>query len=91
MTICGDRGAERIFSVSFLQLVRVAFTVLFVEYGLTYLAALFRGGLAMWFVILNYLVGGCSRIARGVPWAGSVTGGEACGYPCSEKEGFTHP
>src|SRR5471030_2508839 len=34
---------------------------------------------------------GCSRIARGAPWAGSVTGGEACGYPCSEKEGFTHP
>jgi hypothetical protein len=36
-------------------------------------------------------VGGCPRIARGEPWAGSVTGGEACGYPCSEKEGFTHP
>src|SRR5471032_3334788 len=33
--------------------------------------------------------GGCPRIARGAPWAGSVTGGEACGYPCSEKEGFT--
>src|SRR5471030_1745070 len=32
-----------------------------------------------------------TRIARGEPWAGSVTGGEACGYPCSEKEGFTHP
>ena len=37
------------------------------------------------------LVGGCPRIARGEPLAGSVTGGEACGYPCSEKEGFTHP
>src|SRR5471032_1245383 len=36
------------------------------------------------------LLGGCPRIARGEPWAGSVTGGEACGYPCSEKEGFTH-
>ncbi|MEA3116031.1 MAG: hypothetical protein QOG58_5830 [Caballeronia sp.] len=34
---------------------------------------------------------GCPRIARGEPEAGSVTGGEACGYPCSEKEGFTHP
>src|SRR5471030_1249896 len=34
---------------------------------------------------------GISRIARGAPWAGSATGGEACGYPCSEKEGFTHP
>src|SRR5476651_256106 len=34
---------------------------------------------------------GFPRIARGAPWAGSVTGGEACGYPCSEKEGFTHP
>src|SRR5471032_2816653 len=33
----------------------------------------------------------CPRIARGEPWAGSVTGGEACGYPCSEKEGFKHP
>src|SRR5471032_3541198 len=32
-----------------------------------------------------------TRIARGAPLAGSVTGGEACGYPCSEKEGFTHP
>ena len=28
-----------------------------------------------------------ARIARGAPWAGSVTGGEACGYPCSEKRG----
>ena len=39
-----------------------------------------------------YKFGGwLTRIARGAPWAGSVTGGEACGYPCSEKEGFTHP
>ena len=54
-------------------------------------AALFRGGLATWFAEPTYLEGGCSRIARGAPWAGSVTGGEACGYPCSENEGFTHP
>ena len=53
--------------------------------------ALLVGGLAMWFVICTNLVDGCPRIARGAPWAGSVTGGEACGYPCSEKEGFTHP
>ena len=53
--------------------------------------ALFVGGLAMWFVIRTNSVDGFSRIARGVPWAGSLTGGEACGYPCSEKEGFTHP
>ncbi len=37
------------------------------------------------------LVVGRPRIARGAPWAGSITGGEACGYPCSEKEGFKHP
>ena len=37
------------------------------------------------------LVVGCSRIARGEPWAGSVTGGEACQNPRTEKEGFTHP
>ena len=54
-------------------------------------AALFLGGLTTRFVIRIYLAVGCSRIARGAPWAGSVTGGEACGYPCSEKEGFTHP
>ena len=29
--------------------------------------------------------------SAGVPWAGSVTGGEACGYPCTKKEGFTYP
>jgi hypothetical protein len=34
---------------------------------------------------------GFTRIARGEPWAGSVTGGEASQNPCSEKEGFTHP
>ena len=37
------------------------------------------------------LVVGYSRIARDVPWAGSITGGEACQNPCTEKEGFTHP
>jgi hypothetical protein len=42
-------------------------------------------------VYVLILADGFTRIARGVPWAGSVTGGEACGYPCSEKEGFTHP
>ena len=31
--------------------------------------------------------GGCPRITRGDPRADSVTGGEACQYPCSEKEG----
>jgi hypothetical protein len=41
--------------------------------------------------IALFHAGGCPRIARGAPWAGSVTGGEACGYVCSEKEGFTHP
>ena len=49
-----------------------------------------RGGLATWFDVRTHLVVGRPRIARGVPWAGSVTGGEACGYRCSEKEGFTH-
>jgi hypothetical protein len=33
---------------------------------------------------------GFPRIARGAPWADSVTGGEACGYLCTEKEGFKH-
>src|SRR5471032_1281529 len=59
-------------------------------YGLTRRVAAFRRGLATWFDVRTNSVGGCPRIARGVPWAGSVTGGEACGYPCSEKEGFTH-
>ena len=94
-TICEDRRAERILAGSYLLLhffgLFLWFARFFIEYGLTYLAALFLGGLATWFVIFNYLVDGCSRIARGAPWAGSVTGGEACGYPCSEKEGFTHP
>ena len=53
--------------------------------------ASFPGGLATWFDVRTNSVEGCPRIARGVPWAGSITGGEACGYPCSEKEGFTHP
>jgi hypothetical protein len=47
--------------------------------------------LATWFDMRTNLVVGFPRIARDAPWAGSVTGGEACGYPCSEKEGFTHP
>ena len=54
-------------------------------------AASFLGGLAMWFVVRTNLMEGFTRIARGGPWAGSITGGEACGYPCSEKEGFTRP
>ena len=62
----------------------------FCRWGLIYPTALFRGGLATWFGASSYSMGGCPRIARGAPWAGSVTGGEACGYPCSEKEGFTH-
>jgi hypothetical protein len=45
----------------------------------------------MWLGVRKNSVDGFSRIARGAPWAGSVTGGEACGYLCSEKEGFTHP
>ena len=45
----------------------------------------------MWFDMRTNSEDGFPRIARGAPWAGSVTGGEACGYPCSEKEGFTHP
>jgi hypothetical protein len=51
----------------------------------------FPGGLASWFVVRTNLGVGCPRIARGAPWADSITGGEACGYLCSEKEGFTHP
>ena len=63
----------------------------FCGYGLTYSAASFLGGLATWFGMRTNSAVGCPRIARGVPWAGSVTGGEACQNPCSEKEGFTHP
>ena len=54
-------------------------------------ATSFPAGLATWFEARTYLEGGYPRIARGGPWAGSITGGEACGYRCSEKEGFTHP
>jgi hypothetical protein len=54
-------------------------------------AARFLGGLATWFGMRPYLVGGFTRIARGEPCAGSVTGGEARQNPRSEKEGFTHP
>ena len=63
----------------------------FVGYGLTHFGGLvFRwvGGVVR--RAYNSVVG-FPRIARGAPWAGSITGGEACGYPCSEKEGFTHP
>ena len=65
--------------------------VIFVGRALSIRAALFQGGLATWFGTSSYLVDGCPRIARDEPWAGSITGGEACGYRCSEKEGFTHP
>ena len=72
-------------------LVSVTGGVTFVGYGLTHL----RGLVSRWVADVvrraYKFVDGCSRIARGAPWAGSVTGGEACGYPCSEKEGFTHP
>jgi len=54
-------------------------------------AVLFPEELARWFEARAHLVVGRPRIARGAPWAGSITGGEACGYPCSEKEGLTHP
>src|SRR5471030_3103103 len=50
-----------------------------------------QGGLGTSFVVRTNSVGGFSRIARDAHWADSVTGGEACGYLCSEKEGFTHP
>ena len=60
-------------------------------YGLTHPVASFRGGVAGWFGMRTNSVEGCPRIARGGPWAGSVTGGEARQNPCSEKEGFTHP
>ena len=39
----------------------------------------------------NDLVRGFTRIARGEPWAGSITGGEARQNLRSEKEGFKHP
>jgi hypothetical protein len=74
----------------FLWFVELFARLFFVDCGITYFAALFLGGLATWFVMRTNLVGGCSRIARGEPLAGSVTGGEACGYRCSEKEGFNH-
>jgi len=45
----------------------------------------------MWFVMRSNSVEGSPRIARDVPWAGSITGGEARQNLCSEKEGFTHP
>jgi hypothetical protein len=51
----------------------------------------FLGGFTILFGMQTNLAGGFPRIARGEPEAGSVTGGEACGYLCSEKEGFKHP
>jgi hypothetical protein len=69
----------------------MVFAAIFVGDGLTHFAAWFLGGLATWFVVRTDLMGDCSWIARGAPWAGSVTGGEARQNPCSEKEGFTHP
>ena len=69
----------------------MAHTDLFSFECLTILSPPFHGGLATWFGVRTNSEDGCPRIARGVPWAGSVTGGEACGYRCSEKEGFTHP
>ena len=62
-----------------------------VWYGLTHPAASFRGRLAGWFGVRTNSERGCPRIARGEPWAGSITGGEASQNLCSEKEGFTHP
>ena len=59
--------------------------------ALRIVGVLLFGGLAVWFVVRTYLVDGFTRIARGVLWAGSVTGGEASQNLCSEKEGFTHP
>jgi hypothetical protein len=54
-------------------------------------AVLFPGGLATRFDEHTNLEGGCPRIARGEPWAGSITGGEARQNLRSEKEGFKHP
>jgi len=51
----------------------------------------YANALSKKFVTRPHLVDGFTRIARGEPWAGSVTGGEARQNPSSEKEGFTHP
>ena len=66
------------------------FALLFSGLGVTHSAPSFLDGLATWFDMRTNSVEGYPRIARGAPWAGSITGGEACGYVCSEKEGFTH-
>ena len=84
------RAASRVFSVHRLVGWLLDPSSYLCGYGLTYSAASFLGGLATWFGMHTNSVVGFPRIARGAPWAGSVTGGEACGYPCSEKEGFTH-
>ena len=47
----------------------------------------FPSGLAAWFAMRTNLVDGFTRIARGVPWAGSVTGGEAWGIRVRRKRG----
>ncbi|WP_216857648.1 hypothetical protein, partial [Burkholderia sp. S171] len=62
-----------------------------VRYGFTHPAASFRGWLSTWFGVRTNSVEGSPQIARGIPWAGSITGGEACQNLCSEKEGFKHP
>ena len=61
--------------------------VAFVGYGLTRLAALFLGGLATRFEVRTNSVAGSRRIARGVPWAGSNTGGAAWGIRVRRKRG----
>ena len=84
-------GRMHILTVSFFNRRLLGLHVIFIGYGLMHFGSL------VWrrvgdMVRHAYKFGGWfKRIARGVPWAGSVTGGEACGYPCSEKEGFTHP
>ena len=85
------RAASRVFAAAFLHAVAARSTQLIFVWALSRLAASFQEGLPTWFGMRTNLETGFSRIARGAPWAGSVTGGEACGYPCSEKEDFTHP
>ena len=68
----------------------MAYAVVFVGDGITHF-----GGLVSWWVVnvvrRAYWFGGWfTRIARGEPWAGSITGGEARQNPRSEKKGFTH-
>jgi hypothetical protein len=91
-SVLRTRTASRVFAAAVLRGLATRFALLFRELQPhAFFAASFRGRLAKWFVMRTNSEGGFPRIARGAPWAGSVTGGEACGYPCSEKEGFTHP